>query len=116
MLAPDGEYVGIYSGDMPIAFYTNHINLTIFEGENGVRRTSTEQVLYLEELIDKYPEDNIRIIPYKTLSGEGALTAFKPEKVIIDGKEVIKGCYVAVCDGRLNGEIKSLIGNDVSEG
>lgn len=69
-----------------------------------------------KELIDKYPEDNIRIIPYKTLSGEGALTAFKPEKVIIDGKEVIKGCYVAVCDGRLNGEIKSLIGNDVSEG
>ena len=34
MLAPDGEYVGIYSGDMPIALYTNHINLTFFEGEN----------------------------------------------------------------------------------
>ena len=26
MLAPDGEYVGIYSGEMPIALYTNHIN------------------------------------------------------------------------------------------
>ena len=34
MLAPDGEYVGIYTGDMPIALYTNHINLTILEGEN----------------------------------------------------------------------------------
>ena len=34
MLAPDGEYVGIYSGDMPLAFYTDHINLTIYEGEN----------------------------------------------------------------------------------
>ena len=34
MLTPDGEYVGIYSGDMPIAFYTDHINLTFFEGEN----------------------------------------------------------------------------------
>lgn len=33
-LAPDGEYVGIYSGEMPIALYTNHINLTFFEGEN----------------------------------------------------------------------------------
>ena len=32
MLAPDGEYVGIYSGDIPIAFYMNHINLTIYEG------------------------------------------------------------------------------------
>ena len=34
MLAPDGEYVGIYSGETPIAFYTDHINLTIYEGEN----------------------------------------------------------------------------------
>ena len=34
MLTPDGEYVGIYRGDMPIALYTDHINLTIYEGEN----------------------------------------------------------------------------------
>ena len=34
MLAPDGEYVGIYNGDMPIALYSNHINLTFYEGEN----------------------------------------------------------------------------------
>ena len=33
-LTPDGKYVGIYDGDLPIAFYTNHINLTFFEGEN----------------------------------------------------------------------------------
>ena len=31
MKAPDGEYVGIYRGDLPIAFYTNHINLTFYE-------------------------------------------------------------------------------------
>ena len=31
MLAPDGEYVGIYRGDLPIAFYLDHINLTFFE-------------------------------------------------------------------------------------
>ena len=31
MLTPDGEYVGIYRGDLPIAFYTNHINLTFYE-------------------------------------------------------------------------------------
>ena len=34
MLAPDGEYVGIYREDMPIAFYANHINLTFFEEGN----------------------------------------------------------------------------------
>ena len=34
MLTPDGEYIGIYTGDIPIAFYTNHINLTFIEEEN----------------------------------------------------------------------------------
>ncbi len=29
--APDGEYVGICRGDMPVAFYTDHINLTFYE-------------------------------------------------------------------------------------
>ena len=33
LLAPDGEYVGIYSGDMPIALYTNHLHLTICVSE-----------------------------------------------------------------------------------
>lgn len=34
MLTPDGEYVGIYGRELPIAFYINHINLTIYEGDN----------------------------------------------------------------------------------
>ena len=34
MLTPDGEYVGVYRDEMPIALYTDHINLTIYEGEN----------------------------------------------------------------------------------
>ena len=31
MLAPDGEYVGVYREDIPIAFYLDHISLTFFE-------------------------------------------------------------------------------------
>lgn len=46
MLTPDGEYVGIYSGDTPIAFYTNHINLTLFEGENDPSRMDIENPKY----------------------------------------------------------------------
>ena len=34
MLTPDGEYVGLYGRDLPVAFYTNHISLTLYEGEN----------------------------------------------------------------------------------
>ena len=31
MFDPEGGYVGIYRGDVPIAFYTDHINLTFYE-------------------------------------------------------------------------------------
>ena len=46
MFAPDGEYVGIYSGDLPIALYTNHINLTIFGEENEPYMIDAENPLY----------------------------------------------------------------------
>ena len=34
MRTPDGEYIGIYRGDIPIAFFINHISLTFYEGDN----------------------------------------------------------------------------------
>ena len=46
MLTPDGEYVGIYSGDMPIALYTDHIGLTFYEGENDPYVMDIENPLY----------------------------------------------------------------------
>ena len=46
MLAPDGEYVGIYTGDIPIALYTDHINLTIYEGGNEPYSSDVENPLY----------------------------------------------------------------------
>ena len=46
MLAPDGEYIGIYSGDIPIALYTDHINLTFYEGDNEPFVIDTENPLY----------------------------------------------------------------------
>ena len=46
MLAPDGEYVGIYSDSIPIALYTNHINLTFYEGGNEPYIIDVENPLY----------------------------------------------------------------------
>ena len=46
MLTPDGEYVGIYNDDIPIALYTNHINLTFYEGENEPFIIDVENPLY----------------------------------------------------------------------
>ena len=34
LLAPDGEYVGLFDGGVPIAFYTDHIHLTFYESGN----------------------------------------------------------------------------------
>ena len=46
MLAPDGEYVGIYTDSIPIALYTDHINLTFYEGDNEPFVIDVENPLY----------------------------------------------------------------------
>ena len=46
MLAPDGTYEGIYRGEIPIAFYTNHINLTFVEGADGAWVTDSENPIF----------------------------------------------------------------------
>ena len=46
MLAPDGEYAGVYNGDIPIALYVDHIALTIHEGENEPVILDAENRLY----------------------------------------------------------------------
>ena len=54
MLAPDGEYVGVYRGELPIAFYTNHINLTIYEGENEPYVMDIENPIYGNSACSEY--------------------------------------------------------------
>ena len=46
MLTPDGEYIGVYRGELPIAFYSNHISLTIYEDENEPFMIDIENPLY----------------------------------------------------------------------
>ena len=46
LVAPDGEYIGIYTDSLPIALYTNHINLTFYEGENEPFVIDVENPLY----------------------------------------------------------------------
>ena len=48
MLTPDGEYVGIYSDVIPTALYTNHINLTFYEGETEPFIIDVENPLYAD--------------------------------------------------------------------
>ena len=46
LVAPDGEYIGIYTDNLPIALYTNHINLTLYEAENEPFIIDVENPLY----------------------------------------------------------------------
>ena len=46
LVAPDGEYIGVYTDSIPIALYTNHINLTFYEGENEPFIIDVENPLY----------------------------------------------------------------------
>lgn len=46
ILTPDGEYVGVYRGELPVAFYSNHISLTIYEGSNEPFVMDIENPLY----------------------------------------------------------------------
>ena len=46
MLTPDGEYIGVYGGDMPIALYLDHINLTFYVDENEPYVMDVENPLF----------------------------------------------------------------------
>ena len=46
MLTPDDEYIGIYTGDIPIALYVDHISLTFYEGNNEPYIMDMENPLY----------------------------------------------------------------------
>ena len=54
MLTPDGEYVGVYRGELPVAFYSNHISLTIYEGSNDPFVMDIENPLYGSSACSKY--------------------------------------------------------------
>ena len=54
MLTPDGEYIGVYRGDLPVAFYSNHINLTICDGENEPFVMDIENPLYGSSACSQY--------------------------------------------------------------
>ena len=54
MLTPDGEYIGVYRGELPIALYSNHIGLTIYDGENDPFMVDIENPLYGSSACGEY--------------------------------------------------------------
>ena len=54
MLTPDGEYIGVYRGELPVALYSNHISLTINEGNNDPFMIDIENPLYGSSACSEY--------------------------------------------------------------
>jgi hypothetical protein len=50
MLTPDGEYVGVYRDELPIAFYLDHISLTIYEANSQPFTLDMENPMYRDSL------------------------------------------------------------------
>ncbi len=61
------------------------------------------------------PKNKMRIIPFSTASGDSILYGFRPMKIIISGKEIENGCYIGLCENKLQGEIKSIMGTELAE-
>lgn len=62
----------------------------------------------------------VRMVPYRTVAGEGLLPAVRPRLVRLqrlgDKAHDITGAYVALCDDLGRGEYEVLVGNDCCEG
>lgn len=53
---------------------------------------------------------HLRLIPYRTIGTNGILPSFKAEQIRIDGKEIKKSIYIAVCKGsHFKGECRGIL-------
>ena len=105
MYAPDGEYVGIYRGEIPVAFYLNHINLTFYENpgepyvidaENSIFGDSSCGAVWTAYALTSESDEDIEILihnPHKygnenaideMLSGIALWSGIDFEKEVLD--------------------------------
>ena len=56
---------------------------------------------------------NLRVIPFKSLGGNGIIYGFKPESVTIDSKAVYEEIFIGMYEGKFENEIKGLLPESV---
>ena len=60
-----------------------------------VRKSSIQKILP-DNFLDINDSKDLRLIPFRTMSNEGILPAFKPDSIILENSK--KQAYVAVCE------------------
>lgn len=70
-------------------------------------------------LLAQPPNTRLRMVPYRTVGGDGLLPAFRPRRVTLHKLGTpprdISGVYVALSDEPSGGEYTALIGRDIAE-
>ena len=61
------------------------------------------------------PAEKMRVIPYDTAAGSDFVYGFRPKSIKINGKNLRTGCYIGICNNKINGEVKSIMGPRVTE-
>ncbi len=94
----------------------------IVASESSVKNICPEEiVLYCSKNLEKKENQQLdligskfRLIPFKTVSGEGILPAFKPESIFTNDK-IPKQAYIAICkDSILPKDFPALISPDIA--
>ncbi|MGN0490552.1 sigma-E processing peptidase SpoIIGA [Ruminococcus sp.] len=108
---------GICNVEINLSEKTALFSAKIDSGCNVKEPFSGDYVIIAEEdLLDRCIPDgeNIRIIPFNSLGGEGILKGFKPDKIKINGIE-INDVYIGICKNVIKGDIRALIPYEISK-
>lgn len=93
----------------------NNISLTIKckvdSGLNAKEPFSGSSVIVVEKCLfnDKINDCKFRVIPFKSLGGNGIIYGFKPQEIIINNKTIYEEVYIGLYEGKFNNEIKGLL-------
>ncbi len=84
----------------------------IDSGCNVKEPFSGDYVIIAEkELLDEFSPDKskVRVIPFESLGGNGILTGFRPNSIMIDKTEISNEVYIGICENVLKGDVRALI-------
>ena len=71
-------------------------NSYIKKGTKRIPEEISRMKILPDNFLDINNSKNLRLVPFRTISNEGLLPAFKPDSIILENSK--KQAYVAVCE------------------
>ena len=103
---------------LKIEYKGNSVTLLAFldSGNNLREPFSNSPVIVVDKSKINFEIESFRYVPVKSVNGNGLLTAFKPDKMILKsskGEEVIENAYVALSDNIENESYSALLSYNI---